>query len=277
MLHKTKRLGQHFLVNKAALEKIAGALDLKPGETVIEIGAGHGELTERLAKAGARIIAIEKDKELAKYLANKFLNPKSEFLNNLKNQNPEIRIIEGDALKILPQLTQLTELTDRGYKLAGNIPYYITGRLLRIVSELDNKPALAVLTLQKEVAERICAKPPKMNLLAASVQFWAEPRIIGLIPKNDFRPAPKVDSAILKLTVNRQPSAVSQKAYYSFIKILFKQPRKTVYNNLRAGFPAEKIRKITARGALNMKLRPQNLSLEEIAALAGQFPENAPK
>src|SRR3989344_6086795 len=191
-------LGQHFLKNKAKIKKIVEALNLENGDTVIEIGPGHGELTDELGIMNneLRIIAIEKDKNLFKYLKNKF------------SQDKNIEIIEGDILKIFPSIIHNSSFIIQNYKIVGNIPYYITGYLLRILGELEKKPSLIVLTIQKEVAERICAirqaqGKPKMNLLAASVQFWAEPKIIGYISKKDFRPAPKVDSAIIKLAIKQ--------------------------------------------------------------------------
>ena len=198
-------LGQHFLINKKKIEKIIEALDLKSGDVVVEIGPGKGALTiplcENCQKLGCKIIAVEKDKDLADDLKNKIYD-----LGLDKN----IEIIEGDALKTLPRLIHNSELRIKNYKIVGNIPYYITGYLLRILGELENKPSLIVLTIQKEVAQRVCAKPRTrrrqgyggqgMNLLAASVQFWAEPKIIGSVSKKDFWPIPKVDSAIIKLT-----------------------------------------------------------------------------
>src|SRR3990167_9050292 len=218
-------LGQHFLINKKKIEKIIEALDLKSGDVVVEIGPGKGALTiplcENCQKLGCKIIAVEKDKDLADDLKNKIYD-----LGLDKN----IEIIEGDALKTLPRLIHNSELRIKNYKIVGNIPYYITGYLLRILGELENKPSLIVLTIQKEVAQRVCAKPPKMNLLAASIQFWAEPKIIGSVSKKDFWPIPKVDSAIIKLTpltlLVRSSIQCNKEKYYEFIKILFKQPRK---------------------------------------------------
>lgn len=254
------KLGQHFLKNKAKLRKIVDTLELKEGDAVIEIGPGHGELTsEIILKFKSlniekyKIIAIEKDKELVKNLKEKFI------------QDKNIEISEGDALKILPFKIQ-------NYKIVGNIPYYITGYLFRILSELEKKPFLIVLLIQKEVAERICAKPSKMNLLAASVQFWAEPKIIGNVGKKDFRPQPKVDSTIIKLSIKNQESIINNERYYRFIKILFKQPRKTILNNLRPiinnqRFLIEKLEEI----GVNPQARPQNLSIEQIIKLSTLF------
>ncbi|MEE8131698.1 MAG: 16S rRNA (adenine(1518)-N(6)/adenine(1519)-N(6))-dimethyltransferase RsmA [Candidatus Paceibacterota bacterium] len=259
-----KKLGQHFLINKSKIKKIIDALELKPGDTVIEIGPGHGELTLPLARnfqfliSNFQIITIEKDLKLIKDLKSKIQNL------GLKN----IEIIEGDALKILPKLC--SKLHASSFKIVGNIPYYITGHLLRIISELKNKPSLIVLTIQKEVAERICAIQPKMNLLAASVQFWAEPKIIGGIPKKDFKPTPKVDSAIIKLVPKSQK--LKTKSYYRLIKILFKQPRKTIINNLR---PTTNDLRLLTQKLQKLKInpadRPQNLSIKQIKELSTLF------
>ena len=305
-----KSLGQIFLINKDKIRKIVANLDLQKNDLVIEVGPGHGELTEKIRneRLDIRIIAIEKDKELAVDLKNKFKNCKN------------IEVIEGDALKILADLInnlpaspklplrQRSEASQRGerpttnnYKIVGNIPYYITGYLLRIIGELKNKPSLTVLTIQKEVAQRICVKPPKMNLLAASVQFWAEPKIVDYILKKDFRPAPNVDSAIIKLATREIKYAIRDKKYYDFIKILFKQPRKTILNNLLSadlrglesryarinvarhrsftianyskqnlGWKEEFINELNKTG-IKPTDRPQNLSMEKILKLSQCF------
>ena len=263
-------LGQHFLINKKKIEKIIEELDLKSGDVVVEIGPGKGALTiplcENCQKLGCKIIAVEKDKDLADDLKNKIYD-----LGLDKN----IEIIEGDALKTLPRLIHNSELRIKNYKIVGNIPYYITGYLLRILGELENKPSLIVLTIQKEVAQRVCAKPPKMNLLAASIQFWAEPKIIGSVSKKDFWPIPKVDSAIIKLTpltlLVRSSIQCNKGDYYKFIKILFKQPRKTILNNLKSQISnlknKEKIIEKLKKVGVDPQARPQNLSIEQILKL----------
>ena len=310
------RLGQHFLKNKSKLRKIAEALELKSGDTVIEIGPGHGELTgeltlkqgmglspKRIENEELRIIAIEKDHRLAQDLRNT-------IETQWKFNRDTIEIVEGDALKMLPSLIQNSKLRIKNFKVVGNIPYYITGYLFRILGELENKPEVIVLTIQKEVAERVCARPPNMNLLAVSVQFWAEPKIIGYISKKDFKPQPKVDSAIIKLTLKQgmglSPKRIKNEEltlrgfaagelrikddYYKLIKIIFKQPRKTIWNNLvEADLPriAEqgslRGERGLERGSTQMKKelieillgigvnpndRPQNLSIKQIITLS---------
>jgi len=245
------RLGQHFLKNKKQIGKIVDALDLQPGDFVIELGPGHGELTFELAKQPIQIVAIEKDEKLVEVLKSKFEDP---------------NIITGDLLKELPKLSRKL----KKYKLVGNIPYYLTGYLLRTISELENKPSLIVFTIQKEVAKRLTAKSPKMNLLAASVQYWAEPKIVGSIPARDFRPAPKVDSAIVRLNKIRTSGARGTpdvQTYYKFIKILFSHPRKTILNNLSSVKDREKLKEILKKQGIKENARPQDLSVEKIRDL----------
>ncbi len=268
-----KSLGQHFLKNKSAIRAIISALDLKNGETVIEIGPGKGALTlpliEKCQVSGIKcqVIAIEKDRGLA----NQLMSYASATVD-------QFEILAGDALKILPNLTH--QLKTDNWKLVGNIPYYITGKLLRVLSELKNKPALTILTIQREVAERICAHPPGtspthrkcsmcgMNLLAAATQFWAEPKILMNLKSADFDPPPTVESSVIKLTTTI-PFALNAIRYYEFIKIAFKQPRKTLLNNLSERFGKNKaeIAKILEQIGLRSDIRPQNLSISDLINL----------
>jgi 16S rRNA (adenine1518-N6/adenine1519-N6)-dimethyltransferase len=256
-----EKLGQHFLIDKKALEKIASGLDIKTNDTVIEIGPGHGELTKefRIKNLESGIIAIEKDKELAENLKKEFAHDKN------------IEIIEGDALEILPSITKSQTINSKSYKLAGNIPYYITGYLFRIIEKLENKPSLIVFTIQKEVAERICAEPPKMNLMAASVQVWAAPEISSIIGRKSFSPPPEVDSATIKLVPKEKRKNLE--SYYKLAKILFKQPRKTILNNLASGLekPKTEIEEVLKKLNIKPTDRPQNLSIRKIEALSAEF------
>jgi 16S rRNA (adenine1518-N6/adenine1519-N6)-dimethyltransferase len=266
-----QRLGQHFLKNKSVLQKIVTALELAPGDVVFEIGSGHGELTMPLASAsekfGCKIIAIEKDAELVAELTNGIPAEKTSALKN-------IDVVHGDVLKILAR--EITSRKLAHYKIVGNIPYYITGKLLRTISELEQKPERVVLTIQKEVAERICDTPPDMNRLAASVQFWAEPKIIAAVPKNDFSPAPKIDSAVIALTTKRKIPVAEAEKYYQALRTVFAQPRKTILNNIAESHAADGEKNKTkqeisdALQAVNVNPadRPQNLSVEDIVAVA---------
>jgi 16S rRNA (adenine1518-N6/adenine1519-N6)-dimethyltransferase len=277
-----KRLGQHFLINKNKIRKIIEVLELKDGDKVIEIGPGHGELTSNLKSqiSNLKIIAIEKDGNLAKFLREKF------------SEDKNIEIIQGDALKEIKNQISKIKMTNQKFKIiqnlkiVGNIPYYITGYLFRILGELKNKPELIVLTIQKEVAERAAARPPKMNLLAASAQFWAEPEIIGYVSRKDFKPMPKVNSAIIKLRIKNYELGIKDN-YYKLIKVLFKQPRKTILNNFLATSDKgqatrdkrqetrdkrrEEIVKKLEKAGVNPQARPQDLSLEQIIKLSTLF------
>jgi 16S rRNA (adenine1518-N6/adenine1519-N6)-dimethyltransferase len=264
-----QKLGQHFLKNATVLEKIVDALALADGDRVIEIGPGHGELTVPLARAvqgkHCEIFCVEKDHALIGGLEN-FAAQENSAMGNLR-----VTIVEGNALKLLPEMVAT--------KIVGNIPYYITGKLLRTISELERKPERTVLLIQKEVALRICAAPPAMNRLAASVQFWANAEIIAHVPRKDFSPAPDVDSAVIVLNTKILHHAardltrdLDPALYYRAVRAIFAQPRKTLLNNLSAAAGkiikkndvAARIKKI----GINPDARPQDLSIDQIASIA---------
>ncbi|MCX6760203.1 MAG: 16S rRNA (adenine(1518)-N(6)/adenine(1519)-N(6))-dimethyltransferase RsmA, partial [Candidatus Nealsonbacteria bacterium] len=209
-----KRLGQNFLIDKAALNKIISAADLSENDVVLEIGPGTGMLTRELLKITKKVIAVEKDKKMAEVLKNNFKDCKN------------LEIINKDILKI-------DDLNIKEYKLVANIPYYITSPIIRKFLEYSNPPKLMVLTIQKEVAQRICSRPPDMSLLAISVQFYAKPKIISYISKNSFWPKPKVDSAILKIQdiKNKNPE-IDVASFFNILRAGFKQPRKQLQNNI---------------------------------------------
>ena len=217
------RLGQHFLKDTKAVRAIVKALDPVRNETIIEIGPGTGILTKALTdtceEKQCLVTAIEKDDSLVQSL-EAHLPTNTAF-------------ISGDALKILPKLVQSRGFAPHGYALVGNIPYYITGKLLRVISELQKKPRCVILMVQREVAERISAKPGNMNLLAAAIQYWAKPEIIMRLEPTDFSPPPEIHSAIIALEPHKKQPDKENKAYYVFIRHFFKQPRKTILNNLR--------------------------------------------
>lgn len=257
-----RRLGQHFLKSKRALARIVSTLEVSHDDTIIEIGPGHGELTRLLLLAHPqKIIAVEKDGRLI-----------DEFLKPLAREYQSLEVVHADALEVIPHAPELFRLN--AYKIVGNIPYYITGALLRALGELRDKPTRIVFTVQKEVAERAAAEPPNMNLLAASVQFWGKPEIVRVLPKNLFKPVPKVDSAILKIVPHTpEPTAEEAKQYYAFIHVLFKQPRKTVLNNIaatRAASKSEVARELQELG-IEPNLRPQNIDIETINTLSEHF------
>ena len=255
-----KSLGQNFLINQGVLDKIVGAAEVGPEDIVIEVGPGTGNLTLKLAKKARGVIAIEKDRRLIDPLREQF-----------KNSNVEI--IEGDVLKLdIESLFRnlKLEIRNSNYKVIGNIPYYITSNLLRIIFEKWPKPKLVVLTVQKEVAQRIMAKPPHMNLLALSVQFYSNPTIIGYVSKGSFRPTPKVDSAIIKLIPKKDVSA-DKDLFFKLIKAGFAEKRKQLVNNLgkNLGLPKDRVIGILKELGLDEKIRGENLSMAKWVELSG--------
>ena len=256
-----QRLGQHFLKDKTVLARIAASLEMEGGDVVFEVGPGHGELTrELLAQAPeAKIIAVERDPTLVASLKKDF------------SGDPSLEIIEGDAAILLPKLINGLAKNAAGaaktYKVVGNIPYYITGRLFRLLGDAKKKPARCVFTVQREVGERAMAKNGEMNLLSASLRLWAEPKILFYIGKEAFSPPPRVGSVVILL--ERKPRDLASGAYFKLIRALFKQPRKTILNNLRSGLnlKREEADALLIGSEILPEQRPQDLSIETIEAL----------
>ncbi len=254
-----EKLGQHFLINTDAIQRISEGVDIKKGETIIEIGPGAGALTKPLAqickKVGAKLICIEKDPELAHALT----------LHVQSGELERAEIITGDALHELPRLAQ----QQAAYKLVGNIPYYITGHLLRIIGELKHKPVRIVLMIQKEVAERVSAKPGEMNLLAAATQIWATVQLLFTLPPSDFDPPPQVHSAVVTLTPKDTPVSPEEAThYYESLHVMFKQPRKMLINNLSEKISREEATALIKELNLSEKSRPQDLTVQQIVTLS---------
>lgn len=254
-----QRLGQHFLKNELRLKKVEKSLNLKKGDVVVEIGPGHGELTKYLIESDIKLFALERDSE--------FINPLEEKFKN------KIKVIEGSALEILPELVKKEKFKNKQYKIAGNIPYYITGFLFRIIGELKNKPSVCVFTIQKEVAQRACAKKGQMNLLAATIGIWADAKIVDIVPKGDFNPPPKVDSAIISLAIKDENIDLNK--YFNMAKILFKQPKKTIVNNIFEAFEKNISKDEIAKKLLLINIleneRAHNLDIEQIKQIALLF------
>lgn len=250
-MYADKKLGQHFLRDTKTLVAIARAIKAKKGECVIEIGAGHGELTEHLLKEGLKVVSIEKDRRLIDGLMQKF---------EREIQEGTFRLVNEDVRDFF---RKEENIPSKSYSIVGNIPYYITGLLLRMVSELPQKPKKVIFLIQKEVAQRACAKEGDFNMLAASIIWWADAYIEKMVPRGAFVPPPKVDSAVLVCEVKKKIDEEKTVAYYEFIKKVFKQPRKTLYNNLVAGgYDAKKVQDVLQKIGIDQKIRPQNLSYE---------------
>jgi len=246
----SKGLGQNFLIDRNILNKITEAADIKPGDIILEVGPGIGVLTIELARKATQVIAVEKDGLMTEIL--------KETLAGYKN----VEIIHGDALSLDARTYKLNAKT---YKLVANIPYYITSPLIRKFLELDNQPQDIILMVQKEVAQRICAKPPNMSLLAVSVQFYAEPKIVSYVSKNCFYPAPKIDSAIIKIHPGGQFNGANPDLFFKVAKAGFSHPRKQLAGNLATGLKIKKeeAEKILLANKIDPKQRAETLSIED--------------
>lgn len=256
-----KSLGQNFLINPRILDKIVAAAEITKEDIVLEVGPGTGNLTKKLAEKvlgqgsgqAGRVIAVEKDRRLIEFLKSK-LSENSAIAGKSE-------IIEGDILKL--KIKKL-KLGNFGYKIVANIPYYITSRFLRKVFAEWPKPKLIILTVQKEVAQRIVAKPPHMNLLAVSIQFFAEPQIVSYISKNNFRPRPKVDSAIIKLRPKEKLPTDDPEKFFKIAKAGFSGKRKQLINSLSHKLELSKNEalKILNKAGLNPESRPEELNIQ---------------
>jgi 16S rRNA (adenine1518-N6/adenine1519-N6)-dimethyltransferase len=250
-LRPSKGLGQNFLQDNEALRRIVAVADLGPSDDVLEIGPGLGSLTRFLALSARSITAVELDQHLFPAL--------QAVLAPYKN----VRLVQGDILKLDP--AEL--MASPGYRVVANIPYYITSQVIRHLLESDPRPGRVVLTVQKEVAERICSVPGEMSLLALSVQVYGKPEVCALIPAESFYPAPKVDSAVLRLDLYPQPiiPASALNTFFAMAKAGFSQKRKTLRNSLSGGLrttPAQAESLLAAAG-IDPQRRAETLSLDE--------------
>jgi len=260
--------GQNFLINESVYDEIIKSADLKKDDVVLEVGPGLGFLTEKLAEKVKKVIAVELDDKLVKVL--QFRMTKYAIGN--------VKIINEDVLKIQnSKLNYLLKIQNLKLKIVANLPYNITSIFLRKFLSAEIKPTSMVLMLQKEVAERICAKPPKMSLLSVSVQFYANPKIIQNISANCFWPKPAVDSAIIKLNI-KSPSGsqttewlntINENDFFKLVKKGFSSRRKMLKNNLANDY--YNIEDKLKKNNFNPKIRAQELSVDNWKKIFGEF------
>lgn len=253
-----KSLGQHFLKSKGAIREIVAAAELSPGEMVLEIGPGKGVLTEELLRAGASVVAVEKDDRLMDVLTLKFAPEIAEG---------RFRLVHEDILTFSPEMHGLTA---GRYKLIANIPYYITGEILRQFLENKAQPSLMVLLVQKEVAQRIVAKDEKESILSISVKAYGTPRYIGTVKAKFFSPPPQVDSAII-LIKNISKNFfldLSEAEFFTILKTGFAHKRKIAVSNLAELAPKEFVAKIFDSLSISRDARPEDLTLSDWKAIS---------
>lgn len=257
MLPKAKKtFGQNFLVDQTAVKKIIDAAEIQKGETVLEIGPGTGILTNALICAGAKVIAVELDHDLVLDLQKKF--------------GDKIKLIEGDVLCLFDASPKKDEksinfIRSLKYKLVANIPYNITSSILERFLSKEPRPSRMILMVQKEVADRILAIPPKMSLLSVVCQMYANCSRISIVKSGAFRPIPKVDSAIVRFDIKTSVDPSYAEHVIALAKQGFSSKRKQLQNNL-SGYSkktSEDIKNILNSIGLNQKIRSENLTLED--------------
>lgn len=300
------KLGQNFLKNKEIVKKIVQSADVTQDDFVLEIGPGKGILTEELAKYAGKVVAIEIDSDLAKRLDSRFCeNDRIEIVNEdiLKLDLKNIFCHSEREAKFIEQRSEAREgreaksgdlnkqdsstslgMTTCKYKLIANLPYYITSPIIRLFLESENPPKEMILMIQKEVAERIVAspseipianrdakhisrgKPGRMSILAVSVQYYAEPKILFYVGKENFDPIPEVDSAVIRITHAQKHRSNSEiKKFFRVVRAGFSAKRKTLVNNLASNFHLEKdeIEKVLTGIGIKKSSRAQELSIIE--------------
>jgi 16S rRNA (adenine1518-N6/adenine1519-N6)-dimethyltransferase len=261
MKKRGARLGQHFLTGAWAARKLVGAADTTSTDTVLEIGPGKGALTKELLKTGAYIIAIEKDEGLARELRTAFASAIAAGA---------LTIIEGDVRDFDPASCNLQAA---GYILAANIPYYITGEIIRQFLSTSREPKTMALLVQKEVAERIVARNGKESILSISVKAYGEPEIVAKVSKGNFNPPPSVDSAILVVR------NISKKLFHDFneafffkvVRTGFSSKRKFLLGNLAKEFGRARAEQAFTTADLHERIRAEDVSLVEWGKIAANL------
>ena len=246
----SKTLGQNFLHDQSIVRRIAETADIKPGELVVEIGPGLGILTRELAQRAGEVIAVEFDRRLAEHLRE-------------TARLPNLRVVEGDILK-----TDLTALTGgRPYTVVANLPYSIATAAIEHLLDSSHPPERLIVMVQREVAERIVARPPEMSVLATAVQFYGVPKVAFRIGPGAFIPAPKVESAVLRIDLHPQlPLTGADRAhFFELVRVGFGQRRKRLANALAAGLrqPKPAVEQRLTEAGIALDRRAETLSVDE--------------
>jgi len=260
-LRPQKRLGQNFLIDRDLPQKLVAAAQIDAQDTVLEIGPGIGAITQALAQKAKSVIAIEKDRNMVEIL--------KETLKEFKN----VEIICDDVRRSDLPLNFGGGPTSQKYKVVGNLPFYLTAPVIRKFLELSEAgPQSMTLVVQKEVAQRICAKPPKMSILANAVQFYAEAEIVSYLSKKSFYPEPKVDAALIKIIPRPAPMGDS-KMFFEVVKAGFSHPRKQLINNLSKGLKVDRevVESWLLKNNTNPQQRAETLNVKDWVNLAGSF------
>ncbi|HEV2654315.1 MAG TPA: 16S rRNA (adenine(1518)-N(6)/adenine(1519)-N(6))-dimethyltransferase RsmA [Ktedonobacteraceae bacterium] len=246
-----KSFGQNFLIDRSVLNTIVEAADIQPDDQVLEVGSGTGVLTRELAKQARRVVAVELERDMLALLAK------------TTSAYPNIELVARNLLFLNPEEVFAQE----PYKLVANLPYYITAPTFRHFLESANPPRLLVVMVQQEVAQRIIAEPGDLSVLAVSIQFYGHPRIIAQVPARSFYPAPKVDSAILRVDVKPQAPLLPEErdSFFRLVQAGFSEKRKQLHNSLTHGLHCknEQVRVWLAAASIDASRRAETLSIED--------------
>ncbi len=249
-------LGQNFLVSRQSLGAIVSAAGISKSDRVLEIGAGVGTLTRELAETGAAVTAVEFDRRLLSALRNTL-----EIFSNVRIVNEDFRRMD---------MSTLAERGEGNFKVVANIPYSLTGMVFRRLLELRQRPEMIVLLVQKEVAQRVCAVPGEMSLLALSVQLAGDPAIMRIVPRGDFFPPPEVDSAVLRIRIHTVSPSDEEREIMRLGRIGFSARRKMLAGNLAAGLrlPRTFVDSLLLQIGLKIGVRAQDLTPDHWRNLA---------
>ena len=243
-----KSLGQHWLHDRDVLAYIADVAEISPTVTVLEIGPGLGTLTSELLRRAARVLAVEFDSELARKLPGQFPGKSLSVINE--------DILQFD-LSVLPP----------DYKVVANVPYYITSKIVQKLMTADNRPSTTVLLVQKEVAERIAARPGDMSILGMSAQVYAEASLGDIVPAELFTPPPKVDSQVVILETRTTPlvQPADEKAFFRVVKAGFSAKRKKLRSSLSGGLGISKkaAEELLQKADISPDARAEDLAIED--------------
>jgi 16S rRNA (adenine1518-N6/adenine1519-N6)-dimethyltransferase len=260
--------GQNFLVDDEVLEEIIEAAEVTPADTVLEIGPGIGNLTRLLCERAGFVLSVEKDPQFQEIL----YKIKKDHRNNFRYEIADSLTFDFESSLAGYQLPTTN------YKLVANIPYYITGKVLQMFLNAKNKPTEIVVLTQKEVAENVVALAGDLSVLAISVQLFGEPKLIKIVPAKSFFPAPKVDSAILKIKLFKEPKykLSDEKKFFKIVKACFAGKRKQLHNTLTSNLkiPKEKVLEILSNLKINPMARPQELTIEKWIELSETIKKN---
>lgn len=261
MVHAKKSLGQNFLNSRAVAREIAREAGLTTADTVLEIGPGKGFLTSELLLSGSKVIAVEKDDRMIPLLSEKFAE---------EITSGHLKLIHGDIIEFFENKS--LPLPSK-YKLVANIPYYLTGQIIRIFLETTKKPEIMVLMVQKEVATRIVARDKKESILSIAVKVYGTPKLVKKVPARYFTPSPKVDSAILSISniSNKNLKDIAtEKYFFEVVRAGFSHKRKMLTGNLKDIFE-ENTLAVLEKVGIKKNARAENVSLPQWLSLAEQY------